>query len=213
MGAQGAQGPVGSIGPAGPAGPTGPAGAGSNLTYSINTYAGLFAAPADSVVALSANCPSGEVAVSSSCGHYSTAEALDQHYVVVDYSGLNFNTTIHGLNQTQSTNVMGASCLLTNHDTANSQTVVHGVSCLASSSVASTTVAAQVVKSCTYNPDTQSPCTAAEAVPATETSPGVFKAASSQAGSGVATASSPTAAVQSNGAHKATKSVTLWFRE
>jgi hypothetical protein len=74
-----------------------------------------------------------------------------------------------------------------------------------------------VVKSCTYDPDTQKPCTAADAVAATQMSPTLFQSAKRQASSSEAQAAAGTSAsaatVHGDGTRKTKKTVTLWFRE
>ena len=209
-GVMGANGATGATGPAGPNGATGPAGAGSSLTYTIHYYQNITvadAAPAGSYDVHSSQvaCPVPEIAIAASCGYqYPVGNAtFDQHNLNVNYAGLGYGSDVT-VAPTQ------ASCLTTNSAT-NTRNVLTGVSCLAAVSTSSANAAPAVVKSCTYDPDTQAPCTAADAVPGTEVHPGVFQSAAAAASTNVAQAA--TAASQGNGTPKVKKSVTLWFRE
>jgi hypothetical protein len=211
MGPQGQMGETGAAGPQGPSGPTGPQGpAGTNgPSYTIHYYnevpsvAGNGGTAGDYTPAgFAINCPAPEIPVSASCGYQlpSGTATDDQHNIVVNYAGLGFGA--YG----STAGVTGGYCQFTNQADSNSRNVLVGVSCLATVPASS----ASVVKSCSYDPDTQLPCTAAEALPATESSPNVFTAAPGATGPGTPGAA---IATQSSGTHKTEKTVTLWFRE
>ncbi len=139
-------------------------------------------------------CPDREVAIAASCGYQYPTFTDDQQNVVLNYEGID------------PSNPNGTLCLFTNtsRDTRN---VSVGISCLAQADTA--TSAAQVVKSCTYDPDVQIPCTEADAT--------VFDPAADKA-QALATlkamnAAGPTTPSGANGPHKVKRSVTLWFRD
>jgi hypothetical protein len=202
------------MGPSGPTGPQGPAGAGSSLLYAIHYYQSVETVPAaglggDSTDSATEYCPASETPIAASCGYQAPTVTADQHNLVVNYSGLDSSHAGSGT-------PTGGQCLVSNSAT-NTRNIIVGVSCFASSSASSTNASAAVVKSCTYDPDTQKPCTAADAVAATQMNSTLFQSAKLQASSGEAQAAAETsvsaATVDGNGTRKTKKTVTLWFRE
>ncbi len=173
-GATGPAGPTGNTGATGPAGPTGPTGAtgpqgpaGTNPTYSTNTYFQTISVPANTDVTGYQACPTGQSYLSASCGARIDGRTNGTGSVYVLYSGFNPN------------NSQQAACYIQNGD-SNAHNVIEGVTCLQQVSANSSTEAdtfaknakvalasaatnTNVIKSCTYNPDTQQPCTAADA--------------------------------------------------
>lgn len=193
QGIPGPQGPAGATGPTGPAGPVGPAGSGSDYTIhfysktdnipghpSLNTY---------EVSQFRDVCPGAEIAIAASCGYQAENNTRDQHNVIIDYAGLDVNDPTHTL------------CLITN-TSSDSRNLNTGVSCLAKTSAAS---AGSVVKYCTYDPDTQAPCTEADAI--------LFDpVADKQQAAAKLKLAEETAAATPGQIRKPQHSVTLWFR-
>ncbi len=195
-----AQGATGAQGVAGPTGPTGPPGPASTLAYTINFYShtltvkGGTGVPPFNVASDGAVCHVGELPIAASCGYQSSVETHDQRNLSVNYAGLD------------PSNASASLCLFTNTSTDARNTTV-GVSCLAQVNTGNA-AAAQVVKSCTYNPDTQPPCTEADA---TVYDPVADKA---QALARVEALNAAGPAVPSTGGTpKVQRSVTRWFRD
>lgn len=146
-GAAGKTGATGSAGPEGNTGATGAAGAGSSLYYAVNTYSVSYNYSGNSYGATTIQCPSGQTAIAASCG-YGGGDNEYQRGITLNYSGINYNNNAQAL------------CLW-NNSSNDSVPFVAGVSCFSSSSTQSN--AAQTVSFCAYNPNTQAPCTAADA--------------------------------------------------
>ena len=193
-GPQGNQGAQGLTGPAGPAGATGPAGSASAYTIHFYVKTHTLQGTSGYDVGYDTNvCPSKEVAVAASCGYQYTQATLDQHNVSVNFEGL--DTDNHN----------AALCLMTNTSSDTRNTNV-GVSCLAQVTITADAAAA-VIKSCTYNPDTEEPCTEAMATvydPTASKSIAVSPTTNEQ----LATISQ----AQTESKPTVHRSVTLWFR-
>ncbi len=191
-GATGATGPQGPTGATGATGPQGPAGSGAG--YTIHTYFDTKTLPKNSHGAYVNACPSAEVVVSASCGYQSETEEQDQTNVVLNYAGLDPGRNNYGL------------CLI-NNTSSDARNLNIGVSCLASTS--STSSSGSVVRSCTYNPATQPPCTEADAtifdpLANKQQAEAALKAANAEA---AATSTAPTSTTP-----QTHRSITLWFR-
>ncbi len=100
---------------------------------------------------LSVACPSGATAVAASCGYSSSDTNLtqDANDIVINYVGVDLD------------NVNQAECR-SNNTSSKDREIVLAATC-AVPVADSSSISQSVLKICTYDPDTQQPCTEADA--------------------------------------------------
>lgn len=208
-GRQGATGVQGPVGVAGPTGPVGPQGAAGNpplavVTWFTDKYTLDFKTGNSVVADLYLTCPGSSILVGAGCDGGSQA-----------ISDIGADTNVG--NQSTGTAVQTMTCKVKYANASgvySSEQVSYSAGCLSMQSAASAT--AKVYRMCSYDPDTQQPCTKADAVamsPSARLQAGPTAEESTGSRAKAIVAGDARTVALAAGQSAGHKKVTLWFED